>query len=60
MRASANLRNWLAFLSLRQDDAAQWEIRQYAHAVAALIVEHFPRTAAIAALKTPDIQRGDE
>ena len=60
MRASANLRNWLAFLSLRQDDAAQWEIRQYAHAVAALVAEHFPRTAAIAALKTPDIQRGDE
>lgn len=56
MRASANLRNWLAFLALRQDDAAQWEIRQYAHAVAALVAEHFPRTAAVAALKTPDIQ----
>lgn len=60
MRASANLRNWLAFLALRQDDAAQWEIRQYAHAVAALVAERFPRTAAVAALKTPDIQRVDE
>jgi len=60
MRASATLRNWLGFLSLRQDESAQWEIRQYAHAVAALVVEHFPRTAAVAALKTPDIQRGDE
>lgn len=44
MRASANLRNWLQFLTLRMDPAAQWEIRQYANAVGALIAETFPRT----------------
>jgi len=44
MRASANLRNWLAFLTLRQAPGAQWEIRQYANAVAELIEENFPRT----------------
>lgn len=44
MRASANLRNWLAFLTLRLDGAAQWEIRQYAIAVADLVREKFPRT----------------
>lgn len=44
MRASANLRNWLAFLTLRQDPAAQWEIRQFANAVASLIEMQFPRT----------------
>jgi thymidylate synthase (FAD) len=44
MRAAANLRNWLAFLTLRMDKAAQWEIRQYANTVGALIREKFPRT----------------
>jgi thymidylate synthase (FAD) len=44
MRASANLRNWLAFLTLRQAPAAQWEIRQYADAVGQLVAERFPRT----------------
>lgn len=44
MRASANLRNWLAFLSLRLDPAAQWEIRQYAQAVSNIVKELFPRT----------------
>lgn len=44
MRASANLRNWLGFLTLRMDKAAQWEIRQYANAVCDLLVRHFPRT----------------
>lgn len=44
MRASANLRNWLAFLTLRMDENAQWEIRQYANAVGSLISENFPRT----------------
>lgn len=44
MRASANLRNWLAFLTLRMNLAAQWEIRQYANAVAGLVKEHFPHT----------------
>ena len=44
MRASANLRNWLGFLTLRLNPAAQWEIRQYAEAVALLVRENFPRT----------------
>lgn len=44
MRASANLRNWLAFLTLRMDPKAQWEIRQYANAVAHIVEEKFPRT----------------
>ena len=49
MRASANLRNLLAFLTLRSDcvpdgRAAQWEIRQFANAVGNLIEKAFPRT----------------
>lgn len=44
MRASCNLRNWLHFLTLRMDTAAQWEIREYANAVGTLIAEQFPRT----------------
>lgn len=44
MRASANLRNWLGFLTLRDHPAAQWEIRQYAGAVANLVCENFPQT----------------
>jgi len=44
MRASANLRNWLAFLTLRMDSAAQWEIRQYANAVGEIVAKVFPRT----------------
>lgn len=47
MRASANLRNWLGFLTLRMATGAQWEIRQYANAVAALVGESFPRTHAL-------------
>jgi thymidylate synthase (FAD) len=44
MRASANLRNWLAFLTLRSAGAAQFEIRQYAIEVGKIIAEKFPRT----------------
>lgn len=44
MRASANLRNWLAFLTLRQHEHAQWEIRQYANVVHEILKEKFPRT----------------
>jgi thymidylate synthase (FAD) len=47
MRASANLRNWLAFLTLRSAPAAQWEIRQYAIAAGELIESAFPRTWAL-------------
>ncbi len=44
MRASANLRNWLAFLSLRLAPDAQWEIRAYAQALAEVLKIKFPRT----------------
>jgi thymidylate synthase (FAD) len=44
MRASANLRNWLAFVTLRYDPQAQWEIRQYAKCVADILAETFPKT----------------
>lgn len=44
MRASANLRNWLAFMTLRADPGAQWEIRQYANGVGQILAERFPRT----------------
>lgn len=44
MRACVNLRNWLAFLTLRADPGAMWEIQQYAHAVGHIISERFPRT----------------
>jgi thymidylate synthase (FAD) len=47
MRANANLRIWLAFLTLRQAPAAQWEIREYANAVGKIIEEFFPRTWAL-------------
>lgn len=47
MRASANLRNWLQFLYLRADPAAQWEIQQYAYAVGRIIKEKFPQTYAL-------------
>ena len=44
MRASANLRNWLAFLTLRMDSHAQYEIRVFADAVGEQIKREFPRT----------------
>lgn len=44
MRASANLRNWLAFLTLRNHPDAQWEIQQYAKVVASIVNEKFPKT----------------
>ena len=44
MRASANLRNWLAFLTLRMHPDAQWEIRQFANAVGQVVSAQFPRT----------------
>jgi thymidylate synthase (FAD) len=47
MRATANLRNWLAFLTLRDHKAAQWEIQQYAAAVSKFVAEAFPRTHAL-------------
>ena len=47
MRASANLRNWLGFMTLRQDPKAQYEIRVYANALHELLRSVFPRTIAL-------------
>jgi thymidylate synthase (FAD) len=46
MRASANLRNWLTFLTLRSEKnpKAQWEIRQYGRTLADALRPVFPRT----------------
>jgi thymidylate synthase (FAD) len=44
MRASTCLRNWLGFLTLRFHPDAQWEIRQYAEAMATILEVEFPRT----------------
>lgn len=44
MRAKSDIRNWLGFLSLRMENAAQYEIRMYANAVASLIKQLFPKT----------------
>lgn len=44
MRATANLRNWLHFLTLRMNENAQWEIRQFANAVGELVKQEFPKT----------------
>lgn len=48
MRATANLRNWIGFLMLRTAPNAQWEIRQYADALARMLATKFPRTMALA------------
>lgn len=47
MRASANLRNWLQFMTLRCDPQAQWEIRQFALAVGDVLNKTFPKTFAL-------------
>jgi thymidylate synthase (FAD) len=52
MRASANLRNWLGFLTLRMAPNAQAEIREYAKAVGQIVAERFPRTWELFAGKT--------
>lgn len=44
MRATGNLRNWLAFITLRSDPAAQWEIRQFSLVVEQIVKKKFPRT----------------
>jgi thymidylate synthase (FAD) len=47
MRAKTDLRNWLGFLNLRMRQNAQYEIRQYANAVAELIKGLWPKTYAL-------------
>ena len=44
MRASANLRNWLAFMTLRSAPNAQKEIRVYSEAIGELVEIYYPRT----------------
>lgn len=44
MRASACLRNWLGFLTLRMAPGAQWEIREYARELHDILKPLFPRT----------------
>lgn len=47
MRATAVLRNWLGFLTLRMAPGAQWEIRQFANVVHDMLSPLFPRTLAL-------------
>jgi thymidylate synthase (FAD) len=47
MRATANLRNWFHFLSLRLPPNAQYEIRVYAKALIGILSEHFPRSCGL-------------
>lgn len=47
MRAKANLHNWFHFLNLRMRLSAQWEIQQYARAVAEIVKELWPRSYAL-------------
>jgi thymidylate synthase (FAD) len=60
MRASSLLRNWLAFLTLREASNAQWEIRQYAIALHTLLAEHFPRTLGLFEERIADYARFHE
>lgn len=47
MRAATDLRNWLAFLTLRYDPAAQYEIRVFAEQLHEFLSRIFPRTLKI-------------
>lgn len=47
MRAGCDLRNWFGFLMLRTAPNAQWEIRQYAEAIAESLAGCFPRSFAL-------------
>lgn len=47
MRATGNLRGWLAFLKLREAPNAQEEIRVYANAIREILAVEFPRTLAL-------------
>ena len=42
--ATANLRNWLHFYRLRINEAAQWEIRQYAKCIGEILTELWPQS----------------
>ncbi len=53
MRAHTCLRNWLAFMTLRKDKNAQYEIRQYANALGDIVEQCFPRTWELFSLRHP-------
>jgi thymidylate synthase (FAD) len=53
MRCSANLRNWLSFISLRNSPFAQEEIRVYAEAMQEILTTKFPRTLALFSSENP-------
>lgn len=42
--ATALMRNWYNFYELRADEAAQWEIRQYAFDIGRIMKDWFPET----------------
>lgn len=44
MRATGNLRGWLAFMKLRSAPSAQWEIRQFSLQIGKLVHQQFPHT----------------
>lgn len=47
MRATACLRNWMLFMTLRSAPNAQHEIRVYSDAIGKIVAERFPRTWAL-------------
>jgi thymidylate synthase (FAD) len=47
MRVKTDLHNWLNFLRLRMAPSAQWEIREFANVVGAMIGQLYPRTYAL-------------
>jgi len=60
MRASCNLRNWLAFLILRTHKDAQEEIRRYATAVSRVVGAYFPQTWALFSAAAKGAERSGE
>jgi len=44
MRATANLTNWIRFLTLRLPEGVMWEMRLYAQAVLTVFANTFPHT----------------
>jgi thymidylate synthase ThyX len=42
MYVTGNFRNWMHFYELRASEDAQYEIRQYAHAIGMILEDHMP------------------
>jgi len=47
MRASSNMRGWMNFLALRDHEAAQWEIHQFASVLNGMLTQTFSRSMAL-------------